>query len=119
MRIIIVGLLIMMMVSGCTNSGYVGLVKGSKNIAGVSCSKIPGSIYAKMGFKVQSAEWVQEVSDGFTKVALKLQAKKVVKNGPVYMSYNWNPEFRWNVERSSRCVIPANKLAKDWMRGTL
>lgn len=121
MRNIVVGLVMIMLITitGCSMGGNVGLVKRTKNQSGLKCANIPKIIEARMGFKVQSAKWIEEVEDGFSKVALIIEAKKTNKSGPVYMSYKWNPKWKWSVEKSTRSVIPVNKLAKEWMRGII
>lgn len=121
MKNIAIGLVAIMLitVTGCSMGGNVGLVKRTRNTAGITASQIPNLIYNRLGFKVQSAQWVESVQDGFTKVVLDIKAVKVSQDGPVYMSYSWNPKWKWSVEKSTRSVIPVNQLAKDWMRGIM
>lgn len=120
MRNIAIGLAAIMLIAitGCSMGGNVGLVKRARNSAGISASQIPSLLFDRLGFKVQSAKWVEEVRDGFAKVELRIKATKIVTS-PVYMSYSWNPKWKWSVEKSTRSIIPVNKLAKDWMRGMM
>lgn len=118
MKSLAMGLLAIMLIAGCSADGNVRLVQKTRNAAGIASSNIPDLLFDKLGFKVQSAKWVEEANDGFVKVALKVKAKKVVR-GPVYMSYLWSPEWKWSVEKSTGSVIPVNNLAKNWMRGSI
>ena len=121
MKNIAIGLMAIMLITitGCSMGGSVGLVKRTRNAAGITASQIPNLLYNRLGFKVQSAKWVERAEDGFAKVILDVKAVKASNEGPVYMSYSWSPKWKWSVEKSTRTVIPTNKLAKDWMRGIM
>jgi hypothetical protein len=118
MRILAVLLLAVVLVSGCMQSASVKVVKQTENQDGIRTADLPRVIEKNLGFKIESVKWIEDVKDGFTRVYLKVVARKERKS-PLYISYNWNPEFEWSIEKSTGTIIPVNTLAKKWMEGKI
>jgi len=118
MRIIAVLLLSVFLVSGCMQSASVRMVKQTENEAGIKAANIPQMIEQKLGFRIESAKWIEVAKDGFTKVYLKVTARKERKS-PIFISYGWAPEFEFSVEKSTGTIIPVNTMAKKWMEGRI
>jgi len=115
----IVILLAVVLLSGLALAGTVDVVKNTKNAQGRNCSEIPNLINNQLGFNTLAVNWLEKQIGGITRVILKVSAQKSIKDGTLTGSYNWKPEYVWEVRPPRRDVVPVNTLAKNWMEGKL
>lgn len=112
-------ILLVVVMSGAACADFISVVKNTRNAVGLYCSEIPTVIESKLGYRDLAQDWLESRLNGSYKVLLKITAQKDVQVDGIYMSYNWRPEYVWEVEKQSRQVTPANTLARNWMDGKI
>jgi hypothetical protein len=109
-------LLIMLAFSGLAQAIAFDIVKSTRNAAGIPCGEIPKFLEQRYGFNKVRADWREKKLDHIVEVTLNVIASKNLAVDTMQMSYDFNGQWVWQVDRNNT-VRPVNPAAKKWMGG--